>query len=66
MAGKNEPFEVKRVNASFGDRKVQRLAREGWEIVSDRGGALLTARTVLMRRPNPRYRGARATEGKQR
>lgn len=57
MAGKKEPFEVKTVNASFGDRKVKKLIAQGWEVVSDKGGMLMTARTVTLRRPNPKFKG---------
>lgn len=57
MAGKKEPYETKRINASFGDAKVRKLTRQGWEVVSDKGGMLMTGRVVIMRRPNPKYKG---------
>lgn len=57
VASKKDPYETKSVSASFGDAKVQKLVRQGWEVVSDRGGFFMTARTVILRRPNPNYRG---------
>lgn len=49
-----EPFEV--VSLTSG-RRARRMMREGWELLSTRGGFLLTATTYTLRRPNPRYRG---------
>lgn len=57
MASKKDQYETKRINASFGDAKVRKLTRQGWEVVSDKGGMLMTGRVVIMRRPNPKYKG---------
>ncbi|MDH5134623.1 MULTISPECIES: hypothetical protein [unclassified Microbacterium] len=54
MASKKEPFETKQVRS---DRQAQKLVRQGWELVGQSGGALMTARTYTLRRPNPKYKG---------
>lgn len=50
-----EPFEV--VTLADG-RRAHRMMRDGWELLSARGGFLLSATVYTLRRPNPRYRGA--------
>lgn len=57
MASKKEPYETKQVRS---DRAARRLVRRGWEMLGQSGGALMTARTYTLRRPNPRYRGEAA------
>lgn len=53
-----EPYEV--VSLTNG-RRAHKMMREGWELLSARGGFLMSATTYTLRRPNPRYRGEAAT-----
>lgn len=53
MASKREPYEIKQVRS---DRQARKLQRQGWELVGQSGGFLMTARTYTLRRPNPKYR----------
>lgn len=53
MAKKNEPYEVMEVRSS---RKARKLQKQGWELMGQSGGFLMTAITYTLRRPNPRYR----------
>ncbi|MCV0334560.1 hypothetical protein [Microbacterium sp.] len=54
MASKKEPYETKQVRS---DRQAQKLVRQGWELMGQSGGFLMTARTYTLRRPNPKYKG---------
>jgi hypothetical protein len=59
MASKKEPYETIAVLVTpfSTQRKIANLAKKGWEVVSTtRVGA---RNTVTLRRPNPKYRGAR-------
>ncbi|CAM3265924.1 hypothetical protein OCAE111667_00610 [Occultella aeris] len=51
MAREKEPYEVRQVNS---DRLARKLQRQGWELMGQSGGALMSARTYTLRRPNPR------------
>lgn len=57
MANKKDPYETKQVRS---DRVARKMVRKGWELLGQSGGALMTARTYTLRRPNPKYKGARA------
>lgn len=54
MSRRSEPWEVVSLNKG---RRANKMMREGWELLSARGGFLLSATTYTFRRPNPRYRG---------
>lgn len=54
MASKKDPYETKQVRS---DRAARKLVCQGWELMGQSGGFLMTARTYTLRRPNPRYRG---------
>lgn len=61
-------YEVKTVNGHggpTGDHRHKKLLREGWELVNDKGGFLMTGRTRTYRRLNPKYvgNGAPAPQG---
>ena len=64
----NEPFETAR---SFDKRTTQKMAAQGWELLSENTGPLLAwghAYQAQLRRPNPRYGKTRkewAAEQKQ-
>lgn len=57
MASKKQEFEVKQVRTGSAAR---RLMRKGWEQTGQSGGALMSATVYTMRRPNPKYKGAKA------
>lgn len=58
MASKREPYLTKRINARTGKRKIERLISQGWEMLpADVGGGLRSLREVILRKPNPKYRG---------
>jgi len=54
VVSKKEPYEVKTIRS---DRVARKMQREGWELVGQSGGALMTARVYTLRRPNPKYKG---------
>lgn len=59
MASKRDQYITKRINARTGRRKIERLIRQGWEqLPADVGGGLRSRREVILRTPNPKYRGA--------
>ncbi|UDL16258.1 hypothetical protein [Microbacterium phage MO526] len=58
MANKRDPYLTKTVTVGYSDRKVRKLVADGWEVVATRGGALGSAQTVTLRKPNPNYKGA--------
>ena len=60
MMGRKDPFEVKTVKAWSGGtgRKIRKLVKKGWEVVSSQAVGMSGWHTVTLRRPNPKYRGS--------
>lgn len=57
MAGKNDPFEVKKLRGKPTDRHVRKMLEQGWELVDAHRSLVLAAGFITLRRPNPKYKG---------
>ena len=55
--GRKDPYLTKQLDQRTQKGKIRRLVAQGWEMTSQHVGGIYS-RKVILRKPNPKYRGA--------